>query len=116
MEDGYGPLVNHSCDPNCGIRLNDEGAFDFVARRAIAVGDEMTWDYATRNYSITHFPAACLCGSALCRGSVTGWKDLTVERKAAYAGFVAPYLLEVDAASLDASTGRESTGRVQQPV
>jgi hypothetical protein len=30
---GLGPIVNHSCDPNCGVRLNDAQAFDFVARQ-----------------------------------------------------------------------------------
>jgi hypothetical protein len=29
-------------------------------------------------------------------GSITGWKDLSDERKAAYRGLVAPYLLEID--------------------
>ena len=24
--------VNHSCDPNCGIKINETGAHDFVAR------------------------------------------------------------------------------------
>jgi hypothetical protein len=100
IEDGYGPLVNHSCEPNCGIRLNERGGYDFIAMRTIAVGDEVTWDYATRNYSITHFPSMCLCGTAACRGIVTGWKDLADERKAVYvsSGFVAAYLLELDAA------------------
>lgn len=93
---GLGPMVNHSCDPNCGIRMNSGGAPDLVARRAIALGEEITFDYAMRNYSVEQFPARCRCGASLCRGSVTGWKDLPLERKAAYGRLVAPYLLEVD--------------------
>ena len=31
---GLGSKVNHSCSPNCGVRLNDSGACDFVAPRA----------------------------------------------------------------------------------
>jgi hypothetical protein len=73
---GLGPKVNHSCSPNCGVRLNDSGACDFVAREPIAAGEEITFDYAMRNYSVEHFPGGCLCGSDICRGSVTGWKDL----------------------------------------
>ena len=73
---GLGPMVNHSCDPNCGVRLNTGQAFDFVARRAIGAGQELTFDYAMRNFTIDHFPSVCLCGAARCRGSVTGWKDL----------------------------------------
>ena len=93
---GLGPKVNHSCDPNCGVRLNGSGAYDLVARRIIVWGDEITFDYAMRNLSIQHFPSRCLCGTRICRGSVTGWKDLPEERKVAYAGLVAPYLLEID--------------------
>ncbi|HTU78200.1 MAG TPA: SET domain-containing protein-lysine N-methyltransferase [Solirubrobacteraceae bacterium] len=97
IEDGIGPMLNHSCEPNCGVRRNDSGGYDFIALQGIAVGEELTWDYATRNDTITHFPSVCLCGAPGCRGSITGWRDLDEERKAAYAGFVAPYLLELDA-------------------
>ena len=96
LHGGLGPKVNHCCDPNCGVRLNDAGAFDLVARMPIAAGQEITFDYAMRNYTIEHFPAVCRCGASLCRRSVTGWKDLPEERKTAYRGFVAPYLLEID--------------------
>ncbi|WP_328996113.1 SET domain-containing protein [Kribbella sp. NBC_01245] len=93
---GLGPKVNHSCDPNCGIRLNDGHAFDIVARQPIRAGQELTFDYAMRNYTIDHFPAACLCGAARCRGTVTGWKDLPAARKADYGELVAPYLRTID--------------------
>jgi hypothetical protein len=93
---GLGPKVNHSCDPNCGVRLNDGQAFDFVARRPIDAGQELTFDYAMRNFTIDHFPAECLCGAARCRGSVTGWKDLPAARKADYGDLVAPYLRAMD--------------------
>ena len=89
--------VNHSCDPNCGIRINDSGAHDFVAMRDIVVNEELTFDYAMRNYGVEHFPTQCMCGSEICRGRITGWKDLPDERKKRYEGFVAPYLLELDA-------------------
>jgi uncharacterized protein len=97
LHGGLGPKVNHSCDPNCGVRLNDEQAFDFVARRAIGDGQELTFDYAMRNFTIEHFPLDCLCGASQCRGSVTGWKDLPAARKADYGELVAPYLRAMDA-------------------
>jgi hypothetical protein len=50
-----------------------------------------------RNYSIDHFPKNCMCGAHNCRGKITGWKDLPDEKKKAYKGFVAPYLLALDA-------------------
>ena len=89
--------VNHFCDPNCGIRVNGTGAHDFVAIKDIRVNEEITFDYAMRNYSIDYFPKKCMCGSKVCRGRITGWKNLPDEKKKEYEGFVAPYLLELDA-------------------
>jgi len=89
--------VNHSCDPNCGIRVNETGAHDFVAMVEIGVNEEITFDYAMRNYTIDFFPKQCMCGSKKCRVRITGWKDLPDEKKKGYEGFVAPYLLELDA-------------------
>ena len=89
--------VNHSCDPNCGIRVNETGAHDFVAIRDIIVSEEVTFDYAMRNYGVDYFPKQCICGSERCRGRITGWKDLPDEWKNEYEGFVAPYLLVLDA-------------------
>jgi len=89
--------VNHSCEPNCGIRVNETGAHDFVAMVEIGVNVEITFDYVMRNYKIDFFPKQCMCGSKKCRVRITGWKDLPVEKKKEYEGFVAPYLLELDA-------------------
>jgi hypothetical protein len=64
--------LNHSCDGNVGF--NDDG--DFVARRRIARGEELTYDYGLAE-SNPRFRMDCLCGSSNCRGVVTGndWKD-----------------------------------------
>jgi len=90
--------VNHSCNPNCGIRVNETGAHDYVAIKEIGVNEEitLTFDYAMRNYSIDYFPKKCMCGSKICRGKITGWKSLSDEKKKEYNGFAAPYLLELD--------------------
>ena len=105
LHGGLGPKVNHSCDPNCGVRLNDVQAFDFIARHPIDAGQELTFDYAMRNFTIDHFPAMCLCGSVQCRGSVTGWKDLPAARKADYGELVAPYLRMMDDDIWQATSG-----------
>jgi len=89
--------VNHSCDPNCGIRVNETGAHDFVAIKQIGISEEITFDYAMRNYGVDYFPKQCMCGSKKCRGKIAGWKNLPSEKKKEYEGFVAPYLLELDA-------------------
>ncbi|BFM06907.1 SET domain-containing protein-lysine N-methyltransferase [Halioxenophilus aromaticivorans] len=88
--------VNHSCNPNCGINLNNAGAHDFIAMHPIEIGEEVTFDYAMRNYIIEHFPYTCCCGAKNCRGRITGWKDLPESFKSTYKGYVAPYLIEID--------------------
>jgi hypothetical protein len=42
-----------------------------VARRDIAAGEELTNDYATSTRQ-PGFAMACSCGSARCRGTITG--------------------------------------------
>ena len=93
---GFMALVNHSCNPNCGIKLNETGAHDYVAMQDIKPGEEITFDYAMQNYDVGHFPSKCLCGTQDCRGKISGWKDLPIDRKKQYKGFFAPYLLELD--------------------
>lgn len=64
--------LNHSCDGNVGF--NEDG--DFVARRRIAKGEELTYDYGLAE-SNPRFRMDCMCGSSNCRGVITGndWKD-----------------------------------------
>jgi hypothetical protein len=64
--------LNHSCDGNMGF--NQDG--DFVARRDIFKGEELTYDYALAE-SNPRFRMECNCGSSHCRRIVTGndWKD-----------------------------------------
>lgn len=66
---------NHSCDPNtryCGL--------DVVASRDIAVGEELTFDYADcYNEAIT--PFACKCGAGNCRGWVAAPAGNSVTRR-----------------------------------
>jgi hypothetical protein len=61
---GYG---NHSCDP----ALWHTGAFTLAARRDLSPGEELTVDYATQTAE-SGFSMACRCGSARCRGRVSG--------------------------------------------
>jgi hypothetical protein len=64
--------ANHSCDPN----LWHAGAYEIVARRDIASGEELTIDYGT-NSGAPGFRMACACGSSICRGEVTS-DDFTI--------------------------------------
>lgn len=94
--DGDIIFINHSCAPNAGIKINAQGGQDIVAMRKISSGEEICFDYAMRNYSVDYFSDECKCGAPKCRKRITGWKDLPDDRKAAYTGFIAPYLLELD--------------------
>ena len=105
--------VNHSCDPNCGIHVNETGAHDFCAMKDIKEGDEITFDYAMRNYSVDYFPMECSCKSENCRRMITGWKSLSDDQKKAYKGFIAPYLLEIDEETSHKSSKEKSISSFQ---
>lgn len=85
--------LNHSCTPNCGL-LIPRGATELAvyALRDIEAGEELTLDYATFEQEIAAFTGPCLCGSAGCRGRLTGYGDLTPELRQAYGRYVAEYL------------------------
>lgn len=86
-------LINHSCDPNCGVLLPlGAQSLRIVALRPIGPGEELTTDYAMHDYEIEFMPSTCLCGSELCRGRVTGFRELPPERRRAYGPYVAEYL------------------------
>lgn len=90
-------LINHSCDPNCGVVvLPDEDSIEIYARRPIRAGEELGTDYASFEYEILFMPGPCLCGSPICRGRITGYRDLPEETRLAYGRYIAPYLLEID--------------------
>ena len=77
---------NHSCDPNIGV----QGQIVFVALRPIAVGEELTHDWATTDDDDYSLP--CRCGAAACRGVITGrdWQKKDLQRK--YQGKFSWYL------------------------
>lgn len=92
---GVGPYVNHSCDPNCGVRDNEFGAHDYVAMKKIKNGDELTYDYVMGNHVVESIQGKCLCGSEICRTYITGWKELPRDRREAYKGFMSQYVLDL---------------------
>jgi hypothetical protein len=67
------------------------GQIVVVALRAIAAGEEICYDYAmTGGSSYDEFD--CACGSAGCRGRVSGRDWERPELWERYAGFFSPYL------------------------
>lgn len=82
-------LVNHSCDPNAGLR----GQIALVAMRDIEAGEEVCFDYAmSESTAYDEFP--CRCGSPECRDRVTAedWRRPELWRR--YEGYFSPYLAE----------------------
>lgn len=78
--------TNHSCEPNIGL----QGQIAFVAMRDIEPGEELTHDWATTDDA--DYEMTCACGSASCRGTITGrdWMQPALQRK--YAGWFCWFL------------------------
>ena len=79
--------VNHCCTPNAGL----QGPISLVAMRDIAVGEQVCFDYAMSDGS-PYDEFVCQCGSADCRGTVTGndWQLRALQLR--YKGYFSPYL------------------------
>jgi len=86
-------LLNHSCDPNCGL-LVPRGAehLEVHALRRIEPGEELTIDYATFEREILFMEPPCLCNAASCRGEIIGYEGLPASRREALGSFIAEYL------------------------
>lgn len=78
--------INHSCDPNCGVR----DSLKIVAMKDIEKDEEITFDYAMSESS--EYSIKCECGAINCRGKVTGddWKIKELQEK--YKGYFSDYL------------------------
>lgn len=79
---------NHSCEPNIGV----QGQVVFVAMRDIALGEELTHDWATTDDD--SYEMECVCGSVNCRKVITGrdWQKRELQKK--YSGYISWYLAE----------------------
>jgi|ERR1700733_1665329 len=87
--------INHSCDPNVGIK----GNIILVAMRDITVGEEITFDFAT---VITQWagmdPITCNYASPQCRKIILAddWQKKELQEK--YKGYFSSYIQEKIAA------------------
>ena len=70
--------INHSCTPNC-ITYEEDGRVYIEAKKRIAPGDELTYDYRllvdgklTKKERLAY---TCRCGTAKCRGTLLDPKD-----------------------------------------
>ena len=81
--------VRHSCSPNAGMHGNTV----LVALRDIAPGESITYDFAMSDGS-DYDEFECACGSAQCRGKVTGNDWMLPELQLRYRGSFSPYLAQ----------------------
>lgn len=73
-----GDMINHSCEPNCGIA----GTSSVQAIRDIEVEEELTFDYAMSDSS-EYDEFSCACGREKCREKITGmdWQNKDLQTK-----------------------------------
>jgi hypothetical protein len=78
--------LNHSCDPNLGVR----GEITFVAMRDIRAGEELTHDWAMTDDD--DYSVECNCGASNCRKTLTGkdWQRPDLQKR--YSAYFSAYL------------------------
>lgn len=85
-------FINHSCDPNCGLRFS-RSRIVLTAIRPIEPDEEITFDYATTQNAYP-YRFSCSCDSSNCRHDIGDFDDLpsSLKRKYYELGVLAPYL------------------------
>jgi len=75
LKGGYARYINHSCEPNCVAKIICGAAPNerlkrviIIARRPIAEGTELTYDYQFPLEPDFESRIVCQCGSTKCRG------------------------------------------------
>ncbi|MCI0538901.1 MAG: SET domain-containing protein-lysine N-methyltransferase [Verrucomicrobiales bacterium] len=94
---GIARYVNHSCEPNCGIK----GLFQIVTMRPIAAGEELAYDYEMIEDS-DWWRMQCQCGSPSCRKVIGAYRNLPSEVRARYRGFISEWLIHSEEESVAA--------------
>lgn len=84
---GIARLVNHSCDPNCGIKR----LFDIVAMRPIKKGEQLTWDYEMTEKN-PDWRMRCRCGTPICRKVIGNYKNMPLKIRKKYKGYISSWL------------------------
>jgi hypothetical protein len=84
---GIARLINHSCEPNCGIR----NLFRIVAMRDIRAGEQITWDYEMTEKS-DNWSMRCKCGSNICRRRIGNYQNMPKHIREKYGTFISAWL------------------------
>lgn len=90
--DSFGRYINHSCDPNAGIK----GKVTFVAMRKIKKGEEITFDYSISEadpyWRLDH---NCRCGCKNCRKIIRSVESLTKDIFKRYLPYIPKFTQKV---------------------
>lgn len=86
IQEDPGKYINHSCEPNAGIRNNR----DIVAIRKIRKGEEIFFDYSMNSIDarIDPWKMKCECKSKNCRKTISDFDSLNEETKRKYKDYV----------------------------
>ena len=78
----YDDYVNHSCDPNCAVVV-DDGCYVLKAIKPIAPGEQLSFDYGTimLNEPTTFI---CACGARNCRKTIGNFFSLPQDLQQQY--------------------------------
>lgn len=85
---GVARYINHSCDPNCGIKR----LTNLVAMRDIKKGEELLWDYDMTEDS--DWRMECHCGAKSCRKVIGSFSLVPDETRKKYKGYISDWLVE----------------------
>ncbi|WPH01634.1 Hypothetical protein R9X50_00448400 [Acrodontium crateriforme] len=76
-------FINHSCEPNCDVRMvkvNDVPRMGvFAGESGIVTGQELSYDYNFDNFGSTH--QICYCGAPSCRGFLSKRLNAVEQKK-----------------------------------
>lgn len=93
--DSLGRYINHCCEPNAGLRKQNQRLILFAAKR-IPAGAEILFDYSTTIGDDDIWTMRCNCGASTCRRTIRRLGSLPPERVARYIrdGLVPRYIEE----------------------
>lgn len=82
-----GYYLNHSCNPNCGIKNSNK----ITAMKRIKKGEEITIDYSMM-MELKNWDMECECQHKDCRKLIKSYKSIPNKLKNKYNGWVSDYL------------------------
>ena len=88
--------LNHGCDPNVAIDVSRRVV---IARRAIAAGEELRFDYNTTEWELAE-SFVCNCSAPTCVGVAMGFAHLSSTRQQILFRDAAPHIRALHAARL----------------